>query len=675
MNNEKSERLIGSLALMKTELIEKDFISSYIPFVATALLELETKDDTIQIPQLLEEFSRLYGFTIDRAPMVTILNKCAKNGLVEKRRNGTYTIVKDACETKAISKQAFDDSQNKYSAIILKLKSYVKEFFQKEVTEEDAGNKFLQFLSENSVKTLTLDFDEVKDDDGLTEQQGSYIIGKFVLWAKDNDKLTYMMIKDIAVAYLMSSAIAYGENDEKSQIDAYKDLIIYLDTPFIFRLLGLNDESMQEADIALMDQLKTLNAKFRIFEHTLVEVENILKDCLKWINNEEYDEAYASPALKTFVKNKFTARDIQEYIDTLSLKLKYYRISVDSDDYYTGQFYNSQISEKSLEDAIVATYNRTFYTKRKQNTIVCDAKSIANVLKLWSGKRARTYKQITYLLLTTNTTLAFVTRNIPENYNSDYGIHPCVTVNYLGTNVWLSAPINKIENFSEKKLLADCAAIIHPSDKMIEKLSRIITKLRQDNTITEEQYYLLKSKAFEHDYLMNRTLSDETQFSDVIVEELLDEIEAEIKGPLQEQIKELAATNEQKEQENSLQAQELKRYQVQEQEQQNRIASRITRHRQKATDKIDAFSNWWVGFLVISVISIILALVPMIPIIPVHIKNLMLWGGIIIFIIALSFVVIMKTNFKGLRSMLETKLLEHYEKSFAKKEAIENLRK
>lgn len=136
MNNEKSERLIGSLALMKTELIEKDFISSYIPFVATALLELETKDDTIQIPQLLEEFSHLYGFTIDRAPMITILNKCTKNGLVEKRRNGTYTIVKDACETKAISKQAFEDSQNKYSAIILKLKLYVKKFFQKEVTEE-----------------------------------------------------------------------------------------------------------------------------------------------------------------------------------------------------------------------------------------------------------------------------------------------------------------------------------------------------------------------------------------------------------------------------------------------------------------------------------------------------------------------------------------------------------
>ena len=87
--------------------------------------------------------------------------------------------------------------------------------------------------------------------------------------------------------------------------------------------------------------------------------------------------------------------------------------------------------------------------------------------------------------------------------------------------------------------MADCMSIIEPSETLIQTLQDYINRALEDKTITDAQYHLLKQKAFDNDYVMNRTLSDETKFTDKIMEELLDEIENEIKAPLNERIRSL----------------------------------------------------------------------------------------------------------------------------------------
>lgn len=120
------------------------------------------------------------------------------------------------------------------------------------------------------------------------------------------------------------------------------------------------------------------------------------------------------------------------------------------------------------------------------------------------------------------------------------GIYPCITDVFLGTNIWLGAPVNKIEEFSEKKLLADCMSLIEPSDALISKLQDSIKRAFEDETITEDQYYLLKAKAFSNDYIMQNTLGDENYFTDKLTEELLEDIEKEIIQPYQNKIENLS---------------------------------------------------------------------------------------------------------------------------------------
>lgn len=81
------DKLIGSLAILKSEMIlGRDFISTYIPFVARVLVNINTENGVL-LTDVIDGFAKEYGFTIDRPAMNTLLNKCAKEGLIKKERN------------------------------------------------------------------------------------------------------------------------------------------------------------------------------------------------------------------------------------------------------------------------------------------------------------------------------------------------------------------------------------------------------------------------------------------------------------------------------------------------------------------------------------------------------------------------------------------------------------
>lgn len=691
MNN-SHDKLIGSLAVLKSDLIESDFISSYIPFVASALLETYQYDETIHVKQICVEFEKIFGFRIDYAPMITIINKCVKQGLVEKRKNATFSINLDKCKNHCISREKLEKQKEKYRIVVKKLVEYYKGQFDIEVSDIDAENNLLAFLDKHSSGILMVEFSYNKDD-FHTPKQHDYIISTFVNKCYHEDYVVFSLVQDLATAYLVSSALAYTECDEESQSDGFKNLIVYIDTPLLIRVLGLNGLELQDSAHALMRQLEALNAHFRIFAHTYDELLLILEDCKRWIEDDKYDEFHASMALRTFVQRKFTKADIQEYIDTLEIKLKYYKIQIDDEDYYAGKYYKNQIDDKLIEKAIIDIYKKnapTFNPEAKESTIAYDVKSISAILKLWDKKIARTYRQAKYVFVTTNNTLAYVVRNClkGENINSAYKIFPCITDVYLGTNIWLGSKVEKLEDFSKKKLLADCMSLIEPSEGLFMQLQKTIESAFQDSTITEGQYHLLKQKAFTNNYIMNKTLGDETRFTDKIAEELLQEIEKELVEPYK---KELTMVNEMmvdvKSERDALLEEVRKKTQREEEMliQQNDTDTKI---KNKAKEIIRNSKNILLMGLIIPLISFIGTISEILPFTD-KIKCIILVSSAIIALILGLFVTAINTNFHGIKELLENNAymklkIKEYKKALNEKSAkddennmfeIENVKK
>lgn len=652
------DKLIGSLAILKSRMVlGSDFISTYIPFVARVLIDINSAKG-IEVGNVIEAFGREYGFTIERPAMITILNKCAKEGLIVKRKNAKYEVVLDKCVSVAIDKHDVNLQYKKYDDVIQKLQAYLEEF-EIPLQTEAVETLLLSFLNENSAKTIIANFESI-DDDEHSSKQYHYVVSKFIKKCQEEDRITYELIIDLAVSYLFTSAIAYGGEDEKTKLDYYKDLQIYLDTPFVLRVLGLNGEEMRDAAISMLNQLYDMNCRFYIFVHTYDEIEQILKDCYKWIESPQYDVFHASYALRTFVEKEFTKADVQEYLDTLENKLKFYKIQIDDTDYYAGKFYKTTVDESLIENLIVQVYkeNSTCFDEySKKTTIGYDAKSISIILKLWANKNCRTYKQAKYILLTTNSTLAYVTRQFDKEMNPSVGngIYPCITDVFLGTNIWLGAPVNKIEEFSEKKLLADCMSLIEPSDALIRRLQDSIKRAFEDETITEDQYYLLKAKAFSNDYIMQNTLGDENYFTDKLTEELLEDIEKEIIQPYQSQIENLVNSLDKEKEANKRVSSEMNTIKANEEKRRKEEEEQEKKYQQKAKENLANISKILFECIIIPLASTIVNVSGLI--------EIPLWGMVIsiILIFVLPFIgYIINKDGSPIKEYIEGWLIKKY---------------
>jgi hypothetical protein len=202
-----------------------------------------------------------------------------------------------------------------------------------------------------------------------------------------------------------------------------------------------------------------------------------------------------------------------------------------------------QNSDETIRQKLIETYtlrNPKYDRYKNSHTIDCDVKSIDFIVKLWGTKTAKSYSKLGCIFLTSNATLAYVSRKFTSEFFWDNKNHksPCVTDYYLGTMIWLSTSNQKVENFSKLKLLADCSAATTLSMEVMDKFLVELKKLGESQGITNEDYLLLRAKAFDKNYLQNLTLNEEDAYKDGIMEQLIEDIKNDIKKPLIHEIME-----------------------------------------------------------------------------------------------------------------------------------------
>lgn len=531
-----SDTLLGSLALLKTNLLPNDHISAFIPFLCS--LFIDENFDEVKIDEIVEKFPKAFGFIVPRMPMLAILQNCVKNGILRREVDGRFYVNKAEAQKRYITTDSRKQAE-KYNVIISSFQEYCfKEFkeFKAEYTLGQAENAIIDFLTAHSSKTLNFDI-TFPTKHQFSASKSNYVVARFITYCNSNNKQVFYLIQEIAMAHIIASALV-DENEKTENITGcqYNSMILYLDTPVLLRILGLNTDEMESAYADLLKAFKAHNNVLKVFQHTFNELHGILSDCEKWIEDSAYNAKFASQALRTFVSRKFTKKDIQLFIANLEKKLKNHGVTIDDEDYYSEKYHYLQIDETPVREAIIKTYsesNPRFNPHIKGHTIDCDVKSISSIFKLRKKKVYRTYSKAKFLLITTNTTLAYLSRRFTADQNPSYAfrVYPCITDVLIGTSIWLSESTQKTQEFSRKKLLADCSAAIQPTEELMECLRQSIEKLREDDKIDVNDYYLLKRYGFEHYFLTGKTLNDESAFSDKITEEILEDIKSEIVAP------------------------------------------------------------------------------------------------------------------------------------------------
>jgi hypothetical protein len=191
-----------------------------------------------------------------------------------------------------------------------------------------------------------------------------------------------------------------------------------------------------------------------------------------------------------------------------------------------------------MTKTIEELYNKDAIQKTpwyRANQIERDVESISNIFKIRKQNQATSLKTCKAILLTSNEIIAYAAKKYEKSEWEFKSIIPiCVTDIFLSTILWANYP-TKNENLNIRKLISECYNIIELDNRLLIKFYEDIVKMHKENTITDEQFYLLSASNLTYGLLEQKTLNDLDEYTDKTPNEILEDLQLKINSQLIEE--------------------------------------------------------------------------------------------------------------------------------------------
>lgn len=466
-------------------MIKKGFYDSQLDEALLNLLLIVIKNRHYEIlpdtKTLIKDFKSIIGFELPYFPMQTIIGLAKKNDyLIEGNGKGEF---------------------NPDFSKINKITS-MKEIIDRERLINELQNAFCDFLKENDseneyslekVAELIDSFVEFQgalfyyDKDKYFSSHEDYLFAKFI----SGNSQYYNLIDELITGRILSELLIHDEGNIDIKNTSFANTTVYLDAAILFILLDIDELHRFETYKKLICDMKELGITVKVFKHTFAEVENIIANSIQWINNPDFEPARSSKAAYYFVTNNYSVDVIEEKLSLMRKEIEDVNgIEIEDMDYpYAPE--GCKYFEQDYYDAIRDFYadrNFAFSEEEKRETIENDAKSFFYISIKNNFIPSFSIGDLKTVLLTSNTSLAIVSKKFAENERS---IPFCVTDIFFGALIWKSNP-KLVDLPSKQKLSSFLYQAYLPTDAMFEKFSSVIAKSLEEQTITEEDCIVLK---------------------------------------------------------------------------------------------------------------------------------------------------------------------------------------
>jgi len=520
---------LTSLAILKAnwDLQKLDYIETFIPLVISLLKEKKYQE--IEVDNLCKDFKGKYGLIVTYSPMMTILNRLAKKKIL-KQDYGTYTINNDELKSFNFDDKA-SDIERKFNKLVKEIGAFIYTKNKKELSKDIIEEAFIAFLRDHDLELLFASesksvLPQVKELDGM-----SYFIGLFITEIQNSEPDLFTLLTDITVGHLLASVfISNKQSIFNSGLDKVK---IFLDTPFLIDLIGLNGKPKETASTELINSLIERKAKLFIYNTNYEELSKALTFCKENLEKGPLTVQSKINSITSYAqKEGLTASDIEQILLKLNnifnkFNIDRSRIAARNDKF--------QIDEGTLYKTIEKIYGKISITT--ENTVKRDVEVLSSIYRERAGIEPSSLNDSRAVFVTTNQSLAFASYTFQKSQGGRKDIIPtCITNTFIGTIVWLRAPI-KTENINRKKLIADCYAAIQPTPHLVTKYLENISRLKEKGDISEDEYYLLRTHNSATKMLVEMTHNNTSNFDDSLPYQIKDRIIDEIKIRENEKLK------------------------------------------------------------------------------------------------------------------------------------------
>ena len=136
--------------------------------------------------------------------------------------------------------------------------------------------------TKRSSNTLTLKRSEVRTED-VQELHLDFLVSQFILDLRDKNSARFELVSNIAFANMAAEAVALFNNDPGDS-STLSGLSIYIDTPLILDMLGVNSE-YSDYGSELLDVIKASGAQAIVLEHCINEAEKAIQAQLSYLRS------------------------------------------------------------------------------------------------------------------------------------------------------------------------------------------------------------------------------------------------------------------------------------------------------------------------------------------------------------------------------------------------------
>lgn len=498
-------------AAYKAGYLGNNILDTYFSFMANMIFEehLMVVEDGV----IAAKFKERYTIELPLPFIRQVLGVGVHNGsFIED--HGKYSVVISELSKYRFSKTEFDSL---WEHLIREFTAYCQ---TKEIaiSSIDVSEFILDIIDDSDEKILS--GEKVDEKDGLTPFE--YAWYSFVKEQGESQTELYSFVAALSASNITKQALFHmGE-----AVTDYSNLHIYLDSPIVFSLLGMDDVFRTESYKQLIADMIKAKCNIHVLDHNFQEVDGIIARAAGWATNTLYDLRKANNAARFFHDSQMDETEISEFCENIETKLNELGITVKETSYdvYQDKF---QEDETCLFDMVKTRYTDHGYelSQEKQDSIRIDVRSIIMIYRERQGQTATRLQNAKHIMLTSNNAIANVCKKYESNRSQQSGHIPaCISADLFGAVLWLDSPMQMLE-YQKKKLLADCYAFLKPDKVLLDKYMQSLDEARNADAIDEKKFLFLRTHKVVLDSLMDITKGDYARFNSNTYLEVYEDIQ------------------------------------------------------------------------------------------------------------------------------------------------------
>lgn len=491
-------------------------MEAYFPFLAQVLLEQRAQQ--VDTGKLKQDFEKKYSIPISTFFINQVLGVGIEKGaIVEKAGTFIVDLPKLSCYT--IPENDFD---YKWTHLKNAFYNYCRDNGYETVDDAQLEAIMVDMINEHSIHPVI--GTEWVDDEQY--EPIDYCWATFLREeaAKKTDNFDFVTCLSASNAYKDALFLSSGEFEDTGE---WRRLTVYLDSPMVFALLGMDSDERCNSCRQLIEEMNGQGCQVCVLDNNFEEIKGIITRAGTWATSMAYDIVKANNVAKYFHDLGKSNAEVLEYCEKLETELNSIGICVAKTDYDSATN-KAQEDENLLCQMVEENYksNNRALTLEKKESIACDIRSIIMVYRARHGKISTTLKESGHIMLTLNRALANVCKEYEKNSSISSGHIPaCITADLFGAVLWLNKPIDIVE-YQKKLILADCYAVLRPNKELMKKYIESLEAAYRSNEIDEKKYLFMRSHSVVFDALMNVTKGDYAKYTDRTYLDVYEEIVA-----------------------------------------------------------------------------------------------------------------------------------------------------